>query len=339
MMTGRRILIGLLCLGFTPAAIPQSLPEYQPQQKVSGLIRTLGNYHMEKMLSFWEEGFRTRHPNVRFENKMFGTANAIAGLYLETADVAVMGREIVPMESIAFRRVFGYDATEIAVATASFDVPLETFAFAIFVHKDNPIARLTLAQLAQVFGCLKKESDCKALTWGELGLSGEWAKRPIHLYGYETNTGLGNFFEQKVFAGKRSWKFGLREYANVNTPDGKVAANAGDLMLKDLAEDPGGIAFCGYGHRTPRVKALALANDSSGSYVALTKENVLNRTYPLTRTVYLYLNRVPGKPLSPLIQEFFYYILSREGQADVSRQNIYLPLTGAKVAEERSKLR
>lgn len=110
-------------------------------------------------------------------------------------------------------------------------------------------------------------------------------------------------------------------------------------MLRDLVNDPGGIAFCGYGHRTPQVKALALANDSSGPYVELTKANVMNRTYPLTRTVYLYINRNPGKPLSPLIREFFLDILSREGQESVSRQEIYLPLTAAKVAEQRLKLR
>jgi phosphate transport system substrate-binding protein len=338
MIHRRRIVAGLLWLAVSSVSLSQSLPDYVPQQKVGGVIRTLGNYHMEKLLTFWEDSFRKHHDGARFENTMYGTANAIAALYLQTADVAVMGREIVPMESIAFRRVFGYDATEIAVATASFDVPLETFAFAIFVHKDNPIRRLTLPQLAEAFGCLKRETVCKPLTWGELGLSREWAKREVHLYGYETNTGLGNFFEQKVFGGKRSWKFGLREYANVNTPDGKVEANAGDLMLRDLANDPQGIAFCGFGHRTPQVKALALANDAASPYVDLTKANVVNRTYPLTRTVYLYINRKPGAPLSSLILEFLHYILSRQGQQDVSRQDIYLPLTEAMVSAERAKL-
>jgi phosphate transport system substrate-binding protein len=332
------IVAGLLWLSLPSVGLSQSLPDYIPGQKVSGVIRTLGNYHMEKLLNFWEEGFRKHHPDVRFENTMYGTANAIAGLYLQTADVAVMGREIVPMESIAFRRVFGYDATEIAVATASFDVPLETFAFAIFVHKDNPIGRLTVPQLAEVFGCLKRETVCKPLTWGDLGLSGEWANREVHLYGYETDTGLGNFFEQKVFGGKRSWKFGLREYANINTSDGKVAANAGDLMLGDLANDPQGIAFCGFGHRTSQVKALALANNDASPYVDLTKANVVNRTYPLTRTVYLYINRKPGTSVAPLTLEFFHYVLSRQGQQDVSRQDIYLPLTGAMIAAERAKL-
>src|SRR6266404_3578696 len=98
------VLLALMFLG-------QDLPDYKPERQVEGVIRTLGNYHMETVLKYWEEGFRRHHPGVRFEDKMLGTANAIAGLYLETADIAVMGREIIPMESIAFRRAFRYGAT------------------------------------------------------------------------------------------------------------------------------------------------------------------------------------------------------------------------------------
>jgi len=326
------VLLALMFLG-------QDLPDYKPERQVEGVIRTLGNYHMETVLKYWEEGFRRHHPGVRFEDKMLGTANAIAGLYLGTADIAVMGREIIPMESIAFRRAFRYDATEIAVATASFNVPLETFAFAIFVHKDNPISRLTVPQVARAFGCgARTTSGCAPPIWGDLGATGEWANRPVHLYGYETNTGLGYFFEQKVLGGKHRWNCDLREYANINTADGKVSANAGDLMVRDLAADPAGIAFCGFGHKTAQVKALALATDERGPYVELTKSNVANRSYPLTRTVYFDINRTPGKPLNPLLREFMHYILSREGQAEVARQEIYLPLTAAMVLKERGKL-
>jgi phosphate transport system substrate-binding protein len=330
------LLLALLLLG-QEAAPP--LPDYKQERPVEGVIRTLGNYHMETVLKFWEEGFRRHNPGVRFEDKMLGTANAIAGLYLETADIALMGREIIPMESIAFRRVFRYDPTEIAVATASFNVPLETFAFAIFVHKDNPLSRLTLPQVARAFGCgARTSSGCTAPSWGDLGATGEWANRPIHPYGYETNTGLGYFFEQKVLGGKHLWNCDLREYANINTADGKVSANAGDLMVRDLAADPDGVAFCGFGHKTAQVKALALAMDERGPYVELTKANVMNRSYPLTRTLYFYINRAPGKPLSPVVQEFLRYILSHEGQAQVSRQEIYLPLTSSMVLKERAKL-
>jgi phosphate transport system substrate-binding protein len=331
------ILLALMFLAQEATSPPQ--PEYKPERQVGGVIRTVGNYHMETVLKFWEDGFRRSHPGVRFEDKMLGTANALAGLYLETADIAVMGREIIPMESIAFRRAFRYDPTEIAVATASFNVPLETFAFAIFVHKDNPIARLTLPQLARVFGCgARTESGCPAHSWAELGATGRWAKRPVHLYGYETNTGLGYFFEQKVLGGKHRWNCDLREYANINTTDGRVSANAGDLMVRDLANDPDGIAFCGFGHKTAQVKALALAADERGPYIELTKPKVANRSYPLTRTVYFYINRTPGKPVNPVVREFLRYVLSHEGQADVARQEIYLPLTPAMVLKERSKL-
>src|SRR5258708_6901724 len=291
-----------------------ALPEYKPERQVSGVVRALGNYHMETVLKFGEEGFRRHHPEVRFEDKLLGTANAIAGLYLETADIALMGREIIQMESIAFRRAFRYDATEIAVATASFNVPLETFAFAIFVHKDNPISRMTVPQVARLFGCASPDAGCVAHTWADVGLTGEWAKRPVHLYGYETNTGLGYFFEQKVLGGKHGWNCGLHAYDNINAPDGKVSANAGDWRMRDLARDPGGIPVCRFGHKTPPVKAVASAADDRSPYGELTRANVANRTYPLTRTVYFYINRVPGKSAGPGVKELLSYILNREGQ-------------------------
>ena len=159
-------------------------------------------------------------------------------------------------------------------------------------------------------------------------------KRPIELYGYQTNTGLGYFFEQKVLLGSHFWNCGLREYANTYATDGKLIANAGDLMIRDLEKNPGGIAFCGFGHKTARVKALALGATNDGPFVELTKANVANRAYPLTRTVYLYLHRQP----SPPIEEFLRYVLSREGQRDVARQDVYLPLTADMAREQLQKL-
>jgi ABC-type phosphate transport system substrate-binding protein len=98
----------------TRAAVAALLAVATALAQDAGVIRALGNYHMETILKLWEAGFHRDHPQVRFEDKMLGTANAIAGLYLETADIALMGREIMPMESIAFRRVFRYDPTGIA---------------------------------------------------------------------------------------------------------------------------------------------------------------------------------------------------------------------------------
>ena len=328
----------LLALFLTAVADAQQLPSYKPESAVSGVIRALGNYHMESVFDSWATGFNKYQPGVRFEKKMLGTANAIAGLYLETADIALMGREIIPMESIAFRRAFRYDATDIAVATASYNVPLETFAFAIFVNKSNPLSRLTLPQVALLFGCTERGKACGEHTWGEVCLTGEWATRPVHLYGYETNTGLGYFFEQTVLKGGHLWNGALREYANVNGPNATVLANAGDLIVRDLSNDPGGIGFAGFGHVAPGVKALAVASGDGRPYVELTKATVASREYPLTRTVYFFINKQPGKPPDPKVREFLRYILSREGQAEVSRQDIYLPLTPGMAARELGRL-
>ena len=332
----RYLLLGFVTLSFAHAQEP--LADYQPGGAMHGVIRVLGNYHMGTLLKYWEEGFRKYHPDIRFEEKLLGTANAIAGLYLETADIALMGREILPIESIAYRRVFRADPVEIAVATASYNVPLETFAFAIFVHRDNPIGRISLGQLRTVFGCSARQNGCLARTWGDLGLTGTWANRPIHPYGYETNTGLGYFFEQKVLGGGHLWNCNLHEYANQYAADGKLLANAGDLMIRDVGDDPEGIAFCGFGHKTDRVKALAVATTESGPFVELTKPNVVNRTYPLTRTVYMFTNSADKSPVSRNVREFLRYVLSLEGQRSVERQEIYLPLTADESSRQLKRL-
>jgi phosphate transport system substrate-binding protein len=307
----------------------------QPPAQSTGIVRVLGNSHMETLMTAWEAGFRRHHPDATFQNKYLGTANAIAGLYLETADLALMGREIMPMEDIAYRRVFPAGPLGLAVATASFNVPLETFAFAIFVNRHNPIERLTLRQLEGIFGCERKLGTPAAIrTWGDLGLAGDWATRAIHLHGYEISSGLGYFFQQRVLGGSHKWNCGLAEYANAYAPDRKLLANAGDLIVKAVEEDEGAIGFCGFGHATAGVKALALSEDAR-NYVPLTRENVANRTYPLTRTVYIYINRTPA---TPLVREFLRYVLSAEGQKDVTMQDVYLPLPAETMRGELAKL-
>jgi phosphate transport system substrate-binding protein len=304
-------------------------------QTLPGTIRVLGNSHMETLMRAWEQGFRRHHPGVAFQDKYLGTANAIAGLYLDTADLALMGRDIMPMEDIAYRRAYPEGPLGIAVATASFNVPLETFAFAIFVNRQNPIEKLTLRQLDAIFGCERKLGAPAAIrTWGDLGLPGEWAARPIRLHGYEITSGLGYYFQQSVLGGSHKWNCELHEYVNAYAPDRKLLANAGDLIVKSVERDESAIGFCGYGHAAAGVKALALAGDD-GRYVPLTRENVANRTYPLTRTVYIFIHR----KITPQVREFLTYVLSAEGQRDVARQDVYLPLPAGFVSRERAKLR
>ena len=326
-----RLFIGWLSMALAAAAqTPRDLPRFQPQPMAGGVVRVMGNSHMQTLMEFWEAGFHRFHPDAIFQTRYLGTANAIAGLYLETSDIALMGREIIPMEDIAYRRVFPEGPLGLAVASASFNVPLETFAFAIFVNRRNPIEKLSLRQLSAIFGC----TAAPVRTWGDLGLTGEWAARPIHLHGYEIDSGLGYFFQQRVLGGSRKWNCGLHEYANAYGPNRKLLANAGDLIVKAVEEDESAVGFCGFGHATPGVKALPLSEDGVHS-VALTRENVANRSYPLTRTIYMFINR---RPATPLVGEFLRYVLSAEGQNDVAGQQIYLPLPAAVVRGELAKL-
>jgi phosphate transport system substrate-binding protein len=81
-----------------------------------------------------------------------------------------------------------------------------------------------------------------------------------------------------------------------------------------------------------------LAARDGGPYIEPSRENFQNRTYPLTRSIYIYLNRKPGQALDPKVKEFLRYVLSREGQEAVERAGKYLPLTADVAREQLKKL-
>ncbi|MEO6876746.1 MAG: substrate-binding domain-containing protein [Opitutaceae bacterium] len=326
---------------------PATLPDYVPAHAVTGVLRIWGNPQMETLLRNWEEGFHRYQPGIFFTYNLKGTASAPFGLFESTADLAAMGRQIFTYEFYGIYRRSLLLPVEIAVATGSFDVPNKTFALTVFVHHDNPLARLTLAQLDGIFGAqrtggwqgLKWNKDQargpekNLRTWGQLGLTGEWADRPIHVYGppgiYPGGT---SYFQTRVMGGADTWAEGLQEYADRSK------------MMEALSHDPLGIAYTGICYRTPQTKPLALAETAAGPYVEPTRVNVASRTYPLSRLVYLYFapDQPSGEPadpkVDPKVREFLRYILSRQGQQAVIREGDYLPLTGAVLRQQLEKL-
>jgi phosphate transport system substrate-binding protein len=324
-------------------AVVGSLPAYRPQQAVSGTLRTWGHGSpgtdfMGSLVRSWEDGFRQHQPGVRFEHRLYGTASAIGALYTGTGDLAIMGREILPAEISAFQSVRGYPPLGIEVLTGSFDVRNKDFALGVFVHRDNPIARLTLAQVAAVFGCTHGPSPRDARTWGDLGLAGEWADQPIRVYGYAIRRGFGVFFQDAVLGGSRKWNCGMKEFGDdVREADGSLR-DAGQQVLDALARDRRGIAYTGMRYRHPETKALALAARNDEPYYEPGKETVLQRRYPLTRVVSAFVDRAPGRALEPRVKEYLRYILSREGQQAVVADEGYLPLTAEVVREQLRKL-
>jgi phosphate transport system substrate-binding protein len=331
------------------------LPPYRPASAVSGTIRNNG-IDMGGMVKVWEEGFRRFQPGIRFEDKLPSSDAAIGSLTSETADLALVVREAVLTEYFAFYETFGYNPTGVVVASGSYDAQGMACGPVVYVRRDNPIARLTLKQLDGIFGSERtggydgfvwkrdygRGARDDIRTWGQLGLTGEWTDRPIHTYGHAYN-GTTNFFELKVFHGGDKWNPNYREYVEGGKSvavDDTARLSTVSHMLDELSGDRYGIGWTivPLGRRAPELKPVALAATEGGPYVEPSPESFQNRTYPLTRSVYIYLNRRPGTAIDPKVREWIRYILSREGQEAVAAQGGYLPLPADVAREQLKKL-
>ena len=325
------------------------LPEYKPSKAMKGVIRQWGsNYLADSPLQgYFETAFKKYHPEVTFQNKLESTFIGMAGLYTGQADLAPMGRRPSWEELQAYQRVMGTLPAEVMMATGSFDVSGWTFALVPFVHKDNPLRQLTIEQLDGIFGAQREGGwhlnswdekvargpEKNIRTWGRLGLTGEWADKPIRVLAYNLNFHFPRDFAEKVMGGGYKWNETLKEYSNKIKSDGdpndfgKLWV-AGDQMMDDLGSDRYAITYTSMlYYNKPNVKTLPLAKTAVGPYFLPTLESVQARQYPLTREVYFYTNRKPGEKMNPLIAEYLRFVVSREGQALVMRDGKYLPMT------------
>jgi len=319
----------------------EGLPSYKPEQRVSGPIRVWGHGnakddYIKSLVVAWENDFRRYQPDVHFDNRLLGTAAAIGSLYEGTGDIAVMGREIWPEEIEAFEEVKHYPPLGIDILTGSLDIRNKDYALVVFVHRNNPITKLSLQDLDAIFGCEHRRASETARTWGDLGLKGDWADKPIHVYGYEISRGFGYYFQQVVFKGGSRWNPELEEFGDLRQPDGSML-DAGQRILDALGNDPYGIAYSSLKYSSPNAKPVALG-DEQGDFYPATKETVFQRKYPLTRTITAFINPDPSKPADPKTREFLRYVLSKEGQQQVLNDGGYLPLTAEAADAQRKKL-
>ena len=323
--------------GFYEESELQHLPSYVPETHVSGVIRNFGNNYIPELMNRWEVGFRRFQPGVRFETTLPGSEAAMAGLYGGIADLAFIGREAYDAETRAFIETRGYPPLGIEISSGSFMTPHKTFALMVFVHKDNPLAKMTIPELARIFGCPPKPPGKPVETWGDLGLEGVWKHRAIHVYGYSPTTGMARYFQRTVLGNSGRWSDRLIDFDNGHQANGEVI-NAGHYILEALAKDPAGIAFANFLYAVPGVKAIALANGTNAESILPTRDNVFHRKYPLTRFTTVFLDKAPGKPINPAVREFLRYILSRDGMEAVVADGAYVPLNADQIVIEREKL-
>ncbi|MBN1396103.1 MAG: phosphate ABC transporter substrate-binding protein [Pirellulales bacterium] len=292
-------------------------PAVEPYEKVSGVegnLNSIGSDTLNNLMTYWAEAFREIYPNVRIQVEGKGSATAPPALVEGTAQLGPMSRKMKPEELDAFEKSHGYRPTRFSVALD---------CLAVYVHKDNPIEGLTFEQLDGIFSKTRKRGCENIVTWGDLGLTGNWASLPIDVYGRNPASGTYAYFKEHVLK-KGDYK------DTVNVCPGSAA------VVNSVATNRAGVGYSGIGYRTSEVRAIPLAKDAKSPPTEPTFENALKGTYPLGRSLYVYIAKKPGEPAPKLVEEFIKFILSREGQQIVIKDG-YGPLP-AKAVEKQLEL-
>ena len=285
--------------------VDERLPEYEPVQGVSGTIKSVGSDTLNNLMTLWAEKLKEIYPNVQVEIEGKGSSTAPPALIAGTSNVGPMSRPMKDKEVDAFEKKFGYKP--VAIQT-SIDM------VAVYVHKDNPIAKtgLSMPQVDAMFSSTRSGGyDKDITTWGQAGLSGSWANLPISLYGRNSASGTYGFFKKHALF-KGDYKNSVKEQPGSSS------------VVQGVASDKGGVGYSGIGYKTADVAAIPLSKAHGGKPVPATAETVAD--YPLARFLLVYINKKPGEELDPLRREFAKLIFSKAGQEIVVKDG-YLPVT------------
>jgi phosphate transport system substrate-binding protein len=321
-MTFKRWLMALsfasagIMAGQVAAAVDPSIKPYVKTSGVSGNLSSVGSDTLANLMTLWAEAYKKEYPSVNIQIQAAGSSTAPPALTEGTANLGPMSRKMKDGELSAFEQKHGYKPTAIPVAVD---------ALAIFVHKDNPIKGLTLQQVDAIFSVTRlcgARSDVKI--WGDVGIAGDLANRPIQLFGRNSVSGTYGYFKQEALC-KGDFK------ANVNEQPGSAS------VVSAISSSLNGIGYSGIGYKTSSVRTVPLARREGGEFVEDNEANALNGSYPLARFLYVYVNKAPNKPLAPLEAEFIKLVLSRQGQEVVTKDG-YIPLPAKAVSKALADL-
>lgn len=319
------VALAVVATGAASIPVDLALPSYQAQNALRGELHAVGAEAMDVITVGWLELFRKAHSHVLATMEARATGTAIPALVSGWGQLGPLKREILPHEEELFVGKFGYEPTGIRVATASFDSVRTSQTMAIYVNAENPLTELTLDQVKEIYA-----KDGKITLWGQLGLTGDWADRPIALWGLKRPAGVANYIQKRCLDG-REFRSGINERFN---QDDLLAL---DAITTGIAGNKYSLGYSGLSSMRSGVKRLALGERGQPP-IAPTLESVTDHKYPLSRFAYIYVNRAPGKPIDPNVKEFLRLVLSKEGQEVVAQQGLYIPLTAAIAAEELAKL-
>jgi phosphate transport system substrate-binding protein len=297
-----------------PAQVDPAIQPYAKVSGVSGNVSSIGSDTLNNLMTFWAEGFQKQYPNVRIQIEGKGSSTAPPALISGTAQLGPMSRPMKAEEIDEFEKKYGYKPSLVRVAVDG---------LAVYVHKDNPLDKLSLQQVDAIFSKTRKSGGKDVKTWGDLGLTGDWAAKPVSLYGRNSASGTYGFFKEMALA-KGDYKDTVKEQPGSAS------------VVQGVTEDRYGVGYSGIGYRTSGVKSVPLSG-KDGKVYTTEAADVLSGKYPLSRYLYVYYNAAPNKALDPLVREFLKFVVSKEGQEIVVKDG-YLPVSGKIVGEELAKL-
>ncbi len=285
-------------------SVDPNLESYKKSSGVSGNLSSVGSDTLANLMTLWAEEFKRIYPNVNIQIQAAGSSTAPPALTEGTSNIGPMSRKMKNKELEAFERKFGYKPMAIPVAID---------ALAVYVHKDNPIKGMSIPQVDAIFSATRRCGAKHDITsWGDLGVQGSLGRQKIQIYGRNSVSGTYGYFKKRGLC--------KGDYKNsVNEQPGSAS------VVQSVSSSINGIGYSGVGYKTSGVKAVPLAKKSGNPFVAATSENALSGKYPLSRYLYVYVNKRPNRSLAPLEREFIKMVLSKRGQQVVVKDG-YIPL-------------
>jgi phosphate transport system substrate-binding protein len=310
----------LLAIGSIAASeqvkLDPALASYKAVSGVSGNISSIGSDSLNNVMTLWAETFQKFYPNAKIQIEGKGSSTAPPALIAGTAQLGPMSRAMKGSEIDQFEKKYGYKPTALRTSVD---------ALAVFVNKDNPIKCMSIAQVDAVFSKSRRQGYKEDVTtWGQLGLTGEWASRPISLYGRNSASGTYGFFKE-------------HSLKNGDFKDQVKEQPGSASVVQGVTVDRFAMGYSGIGYTTAGVRAVPLTEKDGGKCIEAEAEHAYNGTYPLARFLYVYVNKAPGKSLDPLTREFSKLIMSKEGQEVVIKDG-YFPIPASVAKEELSKV-
>ncbi len=297
--------------------VDAGIPSYSKTSGVSGNMSSVGSDTLNNLMTLWAESFRKQYPNIRVQIEGKGSSTAPPSLIQGTAQLGPMSRVMKADEIDGFEKKYGYKPTAIRVAVD---------ALAVYVNKDNPLQQLTVQEVDAIFSKGRACGGKPVANWGQAGLKdGNWASKPISLYGRNSASGTYGFFKENALC-KGDYKDTVKEQPGSAS------------VVQGVSEDKFAVGYSGIGYRTSGVKPLKLAAKKGGQYFGTDPSDVYSGNYPLSRYLYVYVNKAPNKPLDPLVREFLKFALSKEGQETVVKDG-YLPIPAKVAQEETAKIK